>query len=61
METKKGEFKKFWIPFMKLCRNIHCSVWQLLGVEKFKMLAVAMETKVENSHQIQKSSDLGKI
>jgi hypothetical protein len=34
------------------------SVWQLLG---FKMAAVAMETKVQNGHQIQKSSDLGEI
>jgi hypothetical protein len=25
--------------FMKICRNIHCSVWQLLEVEKkFKMM-----------------------
>jgi hypothetical protein len=32
---------------MKLCRNIHRSVWQLLGVEKFKMAAVAMVTKVQ--------------
>jgi hypothetical protein len=34
--------------FMKLCRNIHRSVWQLLGVEKkFKMAAIAMVTKVQ--------------
>jgi hypothetical protein len=34
--------------FMKLCRNIHCSVWQLLGgLSKFKMAAVAMVTKVQ--------------
>jgi hypothetical protein len=32
--------------FMKLCRNIHRSVWQLLGLTKFKMAAVAMVTKV---------------
>jgi hypothetical protein len=51
METKKGGFKKkIWIPFMKLCRNIHRSVWQLLGVlKKFKMVAVAMVSKVQNS------------
>jgi hypothetical protein len=34
--------------FMKLCRNIHHSVWQLLGVEKkIKMAAVAMVAKVQ--------------
>ena len=32
--NKKEGFKKNWIPFMKLCRNIHSSVWQLLGVLK---------------------------
>jgi hypothetical protein len=37
-------------------------VWQLFaGVEKFKMAAVAMVTKVQNSRQIQKYSDLGEI
>jgi hypothetical protein len=36
-------------------------VWQLLGVEKFKMAAVAMVTKVQNGYQIQKSSNLGEI
>jgi hypothetical protein len=40
METKKGGFKKkigfLSSNFMKLCRNIHCSVWQLLGVEKIQ-------------------------
>jgi hypothetical protein len=30
-------------------------------VEKFKMMAVAMETNVQNGHQIQKSSDFGEI
>jgi hypothetical protein len=30
-------------------------------LKKFKMAAVAMVTKVQNGHQIQKSSDLGKI
>jgi hypothetical protein len=29
-KQKKGGFKKFWIPFIKLCRNIHRIVWQLL-------------------------------
>jgi cytochrome b len=58
--NKKEGFKKNWIPFMKLCRNIHSSVWQLLGVlKKIKMAAVAMATKVQNGRQIQKSSDLG--
>jgi hypothetical protein len=33
---------------MKLCRNIHRSVWQLLGgLNKFKMAAIAMVTKVQ--------------
>ena len=33
---------------MKLCRNIHRSVWQLLGVENIlKMVTVAMVTKVQ--------------
>jgi hypothetical protein len=31
------------------------------GVEKFKMAAVAMVTKIQNGHQIKKSSDLGEI
>jgi hypothetical protein len=34
------------------------SIW---GLEKFKMAAVAMVTKVQNGHKIQKSSDLGEI
>jgi hypothetical protein len=33
--------------FMKFCRNIHPSVWQLLGLKKFKMSTVAMVTKVQ--------------
>jgi hypothetical protein len=33
-KRKRGDLEKNWIPFMKLCRNIHHSVWQLLGVEK---------------------------
>jgi hypothetical protein len=37
-------------------------MWQLFGgLEKFKMAAVAMVTKVQNGCQIQKSSDLGEI
>jgi hypothetical protein len=37
-------------------------MWQLLGgLKKYKMAAVAMVTKVQNGHQIQKSSDLGEI
>jgi hypothetical protein len=40
METKKGGIKKKFgflsSHFMKLCRNIHRSVWQLLGVEKIQ-------------------------
>jgi hypothetical protein len=31
------------------------------GVDKFKMAAVAMVTKVQNGRQIQKSSDLAKF
>jgi hypothetical protein len=39
----------------EFCKNIHCSVWQLLGLNKFKMAAIAMVTKVQkmlNSLQI---------
>jgi hypothetical protein len=37
-------------------------MWQLWGgLKKFKMVAVAMVTKVQNVRQIQKSSDLGEI
>jgi uncharacterized protein YjaG (DUF416 family) len=32
---------------MKLCRNIHRIVWQLLRIEKIKIAAVAMVTKVQ--------------
>jgi hypothetical protein len=61
-KQKRGDLKKNWISFMKLCRNIHHSVWQQLGgLNKFKMAIVAMVTKVQNGHQIQKSSDLGEI
>ena len=60
METKKGRLNFFFLflssNFMKLCRNIHRSVWQLLGGwTKFKMAAVAMVPKVQkmlNSLQI---------
>jgi hypothetical protein len=34
--------------FMKLCRNIHCRVWQLLGgagVNKFKMVTDVVPIK----------------
>jgi hypothetical protein len=34
METKKGGFLSS--NFIKLCRNIHRSVWQLLGFEKIQ-------------------------
>jgi hypothetical protein len=36
-KQKRGDLKKCGFlssNFMKLCRNIHRSVWQLLGVEK---------------------------
>jgi hypothetical protein len=51
--NKKGGISKIFgflsSNFMKLCRNIHCSVWQLLGgLNKFKLAAVAMVTKVQN-------------
>jgi hypothetical protein len=50
--NKKGGIKnKFGFlssNFMKLCRDIHRSVWQLLGgLNKFKMAAIAMVTKVQ--------------
>jgi hypothetical protein len=35
-KQKRGDLEKFWNPFMELCRNIHRSVWQLLGVEKIQ-------------------------
>ena len=52
-KQKRGDLKKIGFlssNFMKLCRNIHCSVWQLLGeggLNKFQMAAVAMVTKVQ--------------
>jgi hypothetical protein len=41
-KQKRGDLKKIGFlssNFMKLCRNIHCSVWQLLGgfCVKFQM------------------------
>jgi hypothetical protein len=36
-------------------------MWQLLGLHKFKMAAIAMVTKVLYGRQIQKSSDLDEI
>jgi hypothetical protein len=52
-----------WEPYYDpLCRNIPRSMWQLLGgLNKFKIVAVTMVTKVQNGRQIQKSSDLVKI
>jgi hypothetical protein len=38
-KQNRGDLKKIGIlssNFMKLCRNIHRSVWQLLGVEKIQ-------------------------
>jgi hypothetical protein len=38
-KQKRGDLKKFGFlssTFMKLYRNIHCCVWQLLGVEKIQ-------------------------
>jgi hypothetical protein len=44
--------------FMKLCRNIHRSVWQLLwGWKKFKMAAVAMVTKVQKRLNSNRTAD----
>jgi hypothetical protein len=42
---------------MKLCRNIHRSVWQLLGVGKIKMAAVAMVTKVQKMLNSYRTAD----
>ena len=49
-KQKRGDIKKFGFlssNFMKLCRNIHRSVWQLLRSWGEKMVAVAMVTKVQ--------------
>ena len=50
-KQKRGEFNFLLFlssNFMKLCRNIHRSVWQLLRCwKKFKMAAVAMVAKVQ--------------
>jgi hypothetical protein len=46
---------QFVQPIPILLAYLHCSVWQLLGLNKFKMAAVAMVTKVQkmlNSLQI---------
>jgi hypothetical protein len=59
--AKRGDLKKCWIPFMKLYRNIHRSVWQLLGVEKIQNGGRCHGNQGTNCHQIQKSSDLGEI
>jgi hypothetical protein len=47
--------------FMKICRNIHRSVWQLLGVEQIQNGGRCHGNQVQNGRQIQKSSDLGEI
>jgi hypothetical protein len=64
-KQKRGDLNIFGFlssNFMNLCRNFHRSVWQLLEVlQKFKMAAVTMVTKVQNGRKIQKSSDLGEI
>ena len=44
------------IHFVGISTVVCDSFW---GLKKFKMAAVAMVTKVQNGHQIQKSSDLG--
>jgi hypothetical protein len=46
LKQKKGDLKFFGFlssNFMKICRNIHHSVWQIFfwGLKKFKMAAVA--------------------
>jgi hypothetical protein len=46
------------IHFVGISTVVCGSFW---GLKKLKMAAVAMVTKVQNGHQIQKSSDLGKI
>ena len=42
---------------MKLCRNIHRSVWQFLGLNKFRMAAVAMVTKVQKMLNSKSTAD----
>jgi hypothetical protein len=52
METKKGDLKQFWIPFIKL----HDTLWEypplcvaaITGLKQFKIAAVAMVTKLNN-------------
>jgi hypothetical protein len=60
-KQKRGDLKKFGFllsNFMKLCRNNHRSVWQLLGLKKFKMAAVAMVAKVQNMLNGNRTEDL---
>jgi hypothetical protein len=49
--NKKGGIKTFFgflsSSFIKLCRNIHCSVWQLLGGWKNSKNSTQM---VQNGH-----------
>ena len=43
---------------MKLCKNIHRSVWQLLGSwKKFKMATVAMVAKVQKMLNSNRTAD----
>jgi hypothetical protein len=64
-KQKKGDLKYCWIPFIKLHETLlEYPLWCVAafwGLKKFKMAATAMVTKVQNGHQIQKSSNLGKI
>jgi hypothetical protein len=51
--NKKGEIQKFLgflsSNFMKLCKNIHRSVWQLLGgLKKFKMATGQLRQSLSN-------------
>jgi hypothetical protein len=49
--TQKGGIKKKYgflsSNFIILCMNIHRSVWQILGLTKFKMAVVPMVTKMQ--------------
>jgi hypothetical protein len=46
------------IHFVGISTVVCGSFW---GLNKFKMTAIAMVTKVQNGRQIQKSSDLGEL
>jgi hypothetical protein len=47
---------------MKLCKNIHRSVWQVLGgLNKFKMAIVAMVTKVQKMLNSNRTADTFEI